>query len=96
MKTGDINMAYRPKVVGVDKAGSNDKDGLYEFVVHLEDGTLCRVFYNRFPEWKLTNVSRLLKTPCPICRKDYICNCFEKFKVELDSQLQDGKIAQLL
>ncbi|GGN99370.1 hypothetical protein [Saccharibacillus kuerlensis] len=95
--TGDYNMAYRPTVVGVDKAGSNEKDGLYEYVLHLEDGTMCRTFYNRFPEgWRMTHVSRLLKTPCPICRKDYICNCFEKFKGELDAQMKDGRVEELL
>lgn len=80
-------MSYRPNITNVTKASSNDKDGLYEFIIKLADGTECRVFYNRFPEWKMTNISRLLKTPCPICRKDFICKCMEAFAPELEGQM---------
>jgi hypothetical protein len=84
-------MSYRPSIQNVSIAGSNEKEGLYEFAVKLADGTQCRVFYHRFPEWRLTNVNRLQKTPCPVCRKDYICNCMEDFKEDFHSQLVDGQ-----
>ncbi|GJM78026.1 hypothetical protein HMSSN139_05220 [Paenibacillus sp. HMSSN-139] len=88
--TGD-NMSYRPNVVNVTKAGSNKNDGLYEFIVNMADGTACRVFYHRNPEWRLTNVSRLQKTPCPVCRKDFICQCMEKFSGEINRQMVEGQ-----
>ncbi|AWB43831.1 hypothetical protein DCC85_06080 [Paenibacillus sp. CAA11] len=84
-------MSYRPNVEHVTKASSNDKEGLYEFIVHLQDGTECRVFYNRFPEWKLTNISRLQKTPCPVCRKDFICKCMDNFSDDIGQQMHDGQ-----
>ncbi|GGG19794.1 hypothetical protein GCM10010913_47420 [Paenibacillus aceti] len=82
-----MTMSYRPSIQNVSIAGSNEKEGLYEFAVKLADGTQCRVFYHRFPEWRLTNINRLQKTPCPVCRKDYICNCMEGFAEEFHSQL---------
>lgn len=86
-----MTMSYRPNVENVTKAGSNDKEGLYEFNVKLADGTECRVFYHRFPEWRLTNISRLQKTPCPVCRKDFICNCMEKFSGDIHRQIEEGQ-----
>lgn len=80
-------MSYKPSITNVTKASSNDKEGLFEFIIKLADGTECRVFYNRFPEWKMTNISRLLKTPCPICRKDFICKCMEAFIPDLEGQM---------
>ncbi|WP_036720284.1 hypothetical protein [Paenibacillus sp. JCM 10914] len=84
-------MAYRPQIADVTTAGSNDKEGLYEFIIHTADGTDIRVFYSRFPEWKLTALSRLGKVPCPVCRKDFICKCMEKFSHEFDQQMNDGQ-----
>lgn len=83
-------MSYKPTVDSVIKASSNEKEGLYEFIVHLADGSECRVFYNRFPKWELTNISRLQKTPCPVCRKDFICNCMNSFTGEINRQIEDG------
>ncbi|QWU17332.1 hypothetical protein SAMN04487895_104284 [Paenibacillus sophorae] len=80
-------MSYKPVITNVTKASSNDKDGLYEFIIKLADGTECRAFYHRLPEWRMTNISRLLKTPCPICRKDFICKCMEAFTGELEDQM---------
>lgn len=80
-------MSYKPVITNVTKAGSNDKDGLYEFIIKLADGTECRAFYSRYPAWRMTNVSRLLKTPCPICRKDFICRCMEAFTGDLEDQM---------
>ncbi|GGA37289.1 hypothetical protein [Paenibacillus physcomitrellae] len=83
--------SYKPSVDNVILASSNEKDGLYEFIVHMVDGTECRVFYNRTPEWKLTNISRLQKTPCPVCRKDFICKCMDSFTGEIDQQMNEGQ-----
>ena len=88
--TGD-RMSYRPNIVNVTKAGSNENDGLYEFIVNLADGTECRVFYNRLPNWRLTNVSRLQKTPCPVCRKDFLCKCMDKFSDDIHQQIEEGQ-----
>ena len=82
-----MKMSYRPSITNVTKASSNDKEGLYEFIIKLADGTECRAFYNRFPEWKMTNISRLLKTPCPVCRKDFICKCMESFTADFEEQM---------
>lgn len=84
-----MTMSYRPNVENVTMAGSNEKEGLYEFIVKLADGTECRVFYHRFPEWRLTNISRLQKTPCPVCRKDFICKCMDNFSGDIERQITD-------
>lgn len=91
-----IMMSYRPSINDVTKAAGNENDGLYEFIVKLADGTECRVFYHRFPEWKLTNISRLQKTPCPVCRKDFICKCMDSFAGEIGRQMaEDEWLAKL-
>ncbi|MDQ0170404.1 hypothetical protein [Paenibacillus tundrae] len=82
-------MSYRPKIAQLQVASQNEKDGLYEFTVKLEDGTQCRVFYSRSPEWKLTHISRLQKTPCPVCRKDFICKCMDQWSEDLHHQMID-------
>lgn len=85
-------MSYRPTVENVTKAGTNEKDGLFEFVVKMADGTLCRIFYNRSEtNWKITNISRLQKTPCPVCRKDFICKCMDDFASDIGQQIEDGQ-----
>lgn len=86
-----MTMSYRPSVQNVTKASSNEKEGLYEFIVTMADGSACRVFFHRNPEWRLTNVSRLQRTPCPVCRKDFICKCMDKFSGEIKQQLDDGQ-----
>jgi hypothetical protein len=40
-----MKMSYRPSITNVTKASSNDKEGLYEFIIKLADGTECRAFY---------------------------------------------------
>ncbi|MBP2000562.1 hypothetical protein J2Z69_001593 [Paenibacillus shirakamiensis] len=87
-------MSYRPIVNKVTEASNNDKDGLYEFMVNMEDGTQTRVFYQRYPEWKLTNISRLLRNPCPICRKDFICKCMDNFTADIHNQLIEGQFLE--
>ncbi|MFM9276807.1 hypothetical protein [Paenibacillus jiagnxiensis] len=88
--TGDVMSSYRPNIVNIKKASSNEKEGLYEFTMYLADGTECRVFYQRYPEWTMTSISRLQKTPCPVCRKDYICKCIEQYTSDLEQQLQEN------
>lgn len=80
-------MSYKPSIANVTKASSNDKDGLYEFIIKLADGTECRAFFHRHPQWKMTHISRLLKTPCPICRKDFICKCMESYMADFEGQM---------
>jgi hypothetical protein len=75
----------------------NEELGLYQFIVSFKDHSKARVFMNRDPEWKLSNVNRLLNVPCTICRKDYYCKCFEKYGDEIERQLVDeGHIKALL
>ncbi|MWV44412.1 hypothetical protein GRF59_12300 [Paenibacillus sp. HJL G12] len=84
-------MSYRPVISNMKEASSNEQSGLYEFILDLADGTVCRVFYSRYPEWKMTNISRLQKTPCPVCRKDFICKCIESYKGELTQQIEENQ-----
>lgn len=84
-------MSYRPSVEKVTKAGSNEKDGLYEFIVKMVDGTECRMFYDRYPNWKITSISRLQKEPCPVCRKDFICQCMDSFASVIHNQLEENQ-----
>ncbi|ALP35621.1 hypothetical protein ASL14_05010 [Paenibacillus sp. IHB B 3084] len=89
--TGDM-MSYRPNIVNFTLAGSNEKEGLYEFKMSLADGTECRVFSQRNPEWTLTNISRLLTTPCPVCHKDFICKCMDMFHDEFLEQINSKQL----
>ncbi|AJY76401.1 hypothetical protein [Paenibacillus beijingensis] len=83
-------MAFRPIVVDSKLVGSNAKTGLYQVLVKLRDGSQCRVFYNN----KEATVNRLQTTPCPICRRDYYCNCLDKFTDQITSQIDlEGLIA---
>ncbi|MCW3793655.1 hypothetical protein [Paenibacillus sp. LS1] len=84
-------MSYRPRIADLELAYGNKEDGLYEFKMNLVDGTKCRVFYTRSPEWKMTNISRLQKTPCPVCRKDFICKCMDQWASDLHQQMIDDQ-----
>ncbi|PQP82827.1 hypothetical protein C0Q44_15700 [Paenibacillus sp. PCH8] len=84
-------MSYRPRIADLELASGNEKDGLYEFKMKLVDGTKCRIFYSRSPEWKLTHISRLQKTPCPVCRKDFICKCMDQWATDLHQQMIDDQ-----
>ncbi|WP_336759550.1 hypothetical protein [Paenibacillus sp. USHLN196] len=84
-------MSYRPRIADLELAYGNKEDGLYEFKMNLVDGTKCRVFYSRSPEWKMTNISRLQKTPCPVCRKDFICKCMDQWATDLHHQMIDDQ-----
>ncbi|WP_152394987.1 hypothetical protein [Paenibacillus guangzhouensis] len=85
-------MAYIPRVNDFKLSDYNEKEGLYQFVVELQDGIKCRMFYNRYPEWTVKNISRLHTTPCPICRKDYICKCMENVVDQIHAQVQEREL----
>jgi hypothetical protein len=75
-------LAYDPQVVDAKIVSDNKKNGLFEVVAYLTDRNQCRLIFERDPETgkgKVTNINRLLKEPCPICRKDYLCNCLERY-----------------
>lgn len=74
-------MAYQPKVTEATIVSHNTKNGLYEVVVKLEDRTHCRLIYETLADGKkvATNISRLLKVPCPICKRDYLCHCMTPY-----------------
>lgn len=77
-------------VTDLQKSDSNLEAGLYQFIVTFADQSKCRAFYSKNPDWKITSVNRLLNTPCPICRKDYYCNCMDRLKLEIDREIHDS------
>ena len=81
-------MAYNPQVVDAKIVSHNEKNGLFEIVAQLKDRTVCRVIYEQDAAGgaKATHINRLLKEPCPICRKDFLCNCMSRFKEDISSQ----------
>jgi hypothetical protein len=82
-------MAYQPKVVDAKIVSNNPKNGLFEIVVTLNDRTSCRLIYEKDAASgavQATHVNRLLNEPCPICRKDFLCNCMTRFKEQISSQ----------
>jgi hypothetical protein len=70
-------MAYQPKVTGAKIVSHNEKNGLFEVLVEMADRTQCRIFYETLDKGETapTSINRLLKVPCPVCKKDYLCNC---------------------
>jgi hypothetical protein len=75
-------MAYDPQVVDAKVVSDNKKNGLFEVVAYLKDRNQCRLIFERDAvtgEGKVTNLNRLMNEPCPICRKDYLCNCLEYY-----------------
>lgn len=84
-------MAYDPQVVDAKIVSENKKNGLYEVVAHLKDRNQCRLIFQKDPETgrgKVTNINRLMKQPCPICRKDYLCNCLDRYMDSIADQSQ--------
>ncbi|SDC50023.1 hypothetical protein SAMN02799630_00169 [Paenibacillus sp. UNCCL117] len=81
-------MAYNPQVVDAKIVSHNPKNGLFEIVAQLKDRTVCRLIYGTDASGSLqpTHINRLLKEPCPICRKDFLCNCMSKFKGTISEQ----------
>lgn len=84
----------RSKIAIRDIAASdkNPKNDLYQFIITLGEGSKARVFFKKSPDWKLIGVNRLLNIPCPLCRKDYYCNCLEKNADEIERQILDGNL----
>ncbi|MBP1988999.1 hypothetical protein [Paenibacillus eucommiae] len=75
-------MAYDPQVVDAKIVSDNKKNGLFEVVVSLKDRNQCRLIFERDPQTgvgAVTNINRLMKEPCPICRKDYLCDCLDSY-----------------
>lgn len=74
-------MAYSPQVVDAKIVSDNPKNGLFEVVAVLKDRSKCRIGFERSAsgEEHATHVNRLFTEPCPICRKDFLCNCMSKF-----------------
>ncbi|AEI41535.1 hypothetical protein [Paenibacillus mucilaginosus] len=81
-------MAYNPQVTDAKVVSYNPKNGLFEIVANLKDRTVCRLTYESDETGgaKATHISRLLQEPCPICRKDFLCNCMDKFKENIAGQ----------
>jgi hypothetical protein len=74
-------MAYYPQVVDATIVSDNAKNGLFEIVAVLKDRTKCRIGFERTAsgEEHASHVNRLFTEPCPICRKDFLCNCMSTF-----------------
>lgn len=81
-------MAYNPQVVDAKIVSHNTKNGLFEIVAQLKDRTVCRLTYEQDAsgQARATHINRLLKEPCPICRKDFLCNCMTRFKEIISEQ----------
>lgn len=84
-------MAYQPQVANAKIVSHNPKNGLFEIVAELKDRTVCRLFYQKEADGAITptHISRLQKEPCPICRKDFLCNCMSRFMHEISEQSVD-------
>ncbi|WJH34273.1 hypothetical protein MJA45_17280 [Paenibacillus aurantius] len=82
-------MPYQPKVAEAKIVSHNEKNGLMEVVVVLEDRNHCRVTYETLPSGEKvpTDISRLHKEPCPVCKKDYLCNCMDPYLPEIGEQV---------
>ncbi|TVY10160.1 hypothetical protein FPZ49_10255 [Paenibacillus cremeus] len=81
-------MAYNPQVVDAKIVSNNPKNGLFEVVTQLKDRTVCRLTFGKDAAGVAvpTHISRLLKEPCPVCRKDFLCNCMSRYKETISSQ----------
>ncbi|MBD2860479.1 MULTISPECIES: hypothetical protein [Paenibacillus] len=77
-------------VTDLQQSDTNEKAGLYQFLATFSDKTKARVFYTKNPDWKITSITRLLTVPCPICRKDYFCNCLERFSDTIHNEIVDS------
>lgn len=81
-------MAYQAQVVDAKIVSHNPKNGLFEIVAVLKDRTECRLMYekNDAGEVKVTHINRLYKVPCPVCRKDFLCNCMTSYIDDISAQ----------
>ncbi|UHA76183.1 hypothetical protein KIK04_18895 [Paenibacillus sp. 481] len=81
-------MIFKPQVVEAKMHERNDATNLYHVVARLQDNTHCRIIYNNGTK----SISRLLKNPCPICRKDTHCKCLDRFVEEIASQVDFAQL----
>lgn len=82
-------MAYTPQVVDAKIVSDNPKNGLFEIVATLKDRTKTRIGFQRDQqsgEEHATHINRLFTEPCPVCRKDFLCNCMSKFMPTIAEQ----------
>ena len=68
-------MSFNYKFKNFVAADSNPATGLYHFVATFSDQTQVKTDVHEYAEWKLIGTNRLLTVPCPVCRRDYYCNC---------------------
>jgi hypothetical protein len=82
-------MAYEPQVVEAKIVSDNPKNGLFEVLAVLKDRTKCRIAFERNAstgEEIASHVNRLFTEPCPICRKDFLCNCMTRYLPSIAEQ----------
>ncbi|WP_409346957.1 hypothetical protein [Paenibacillus sp. MBLB4367] len=80
-------MIYRPVVKDAQIVKSSKSGDAYEVAVTLQDSAKCKLFVVMVNgEMKPSSINRLQNVPCPICRKDYYCNCMERCMDEVFEQ----------
>ena len=84
-----MTMSYQPTVKHARLSDSNEdvinKADLGQIVVTLVDGTQLRIINNHGKK----TINRLQTMPCPICRKDFFCKCFDRYVDVIDEQLDE-------
>ncbi|MBJ6363201.1 hypothetical protein ACFOQM_18440 [Paenibacillus sp. GCM10012307] len=80
-------MTFKPVIKEIVASDRNEENGLHQFVVTLTNQAKCRLFFSKNPDWKIIGVNRLLNMPCPICRKDYYCNCMSNYASDFEQQI---------
>jgi hypothetical protein len=85
-------MSFNYKFKNFVAADSNPATGLYHFVATFSDQTQVRLMFTNTPEWKLIGTNRLLTVPCPVCRRDYYCNCMSKYAAQFEEQVIEGEL----
>ncbi|QHT61629.1 hypothetical protein GXP70_17735 [Paenibacillus lycopersici] len=85
-------MKFNIKFKDFAAADINPAAGLYHFVVTMSDNTQIRLIFTKNPDWKLIGVNRLLTVPCPICRRDYYCNCMTKYTEAFEREVLDNEL----
>ena len=83
-----MTMSYQPIVKHKRLCDANQEKGttLGQIVVTLQDGTQLRIINNDGKK----SITRLLTMPCPICRKDFFCKCFDRYVETVDDQLEES------
>ncbi|XEC96908.1 hypothetical protein AB6A23_10430 [Paenibacillus tarimensis] len=87
-------MSFKPVIKDITVSDRNEENGLCQFIVTLSNQSKCRLFFGKNPEWKIIGVNRLLNIPCPICRKDYYCNCMSKYANQFEQQVLESNLLQ--